>query len=97
MIEYVIKKYKQLLYFFGRGKQMSKNKLVRLTWRNGEKVNVEYCELVSEDSEFYTLAGQKIDSSLADKFAKENWVIFEDYQGIFCLKPEQIVSIEVIK
>lgn len=72
------------------------SKLVRLTWRNGQKVIIEYVELLSEDAEFYTLTGQKVDMPIMDIFAKQDYVMFEDYQGIFGLKPEQIVAIEVL-
>lgn len=70
--------------------------LVRLTWRDGKKVKTEYVELLDEDSQFYTFEGQKIDIPLMDIFAKEDYVMFEDYDGIFGLKPSQIVSIEVL-
>lgn len=73
---------------------MKKNQMVRLTWRNTKnEVIVEFCELVHENADIY--AGKvKITGDLINRLAKMNYVLFEDYEGVFGLKPEQIISIE---
>ena len=72
------------------------NKLVRLKRKHQGEIIEEICELVGEDAKFKTLDGTQVQIPIADIFAKENWVIFEDYEGIFMLKPENIISIEIL-
>ena len=73
------------------------NKLIRLKRKHKGEIIEEICELVSEDAKFQTYDGIQLQIPIGDIFAKENWVIFEDYEGIFMLKPENIVSIEVLE
>lgn len=73
------------------------SQLVKLTWRDKKKVKVEVCELLDPEATFYTFEGEEILTDLSNIFAKEGYVMFEDYEGVFGLKPEQIISIEPIK
>lgn len=68
---------------------------ITLTWKNkdGEEV-VEECQLVSEYDVIYTLDGEPVVADVLDILGDAGFVVFEDEDGMFMLKPEQIVLIE---
>jgi hypothetical protein len=73
------------------------NKLVRVKWKYGNELFEEIVELVSDDAKVKTLDGRDVNFQILDILQKENYVLFEDYEGIFGLKPECIISIDEIK
>lgn len=76
-------------------------KKVRVTWRGdcGETY-IDECLLIEEDDAIYAVGPGGIDIptfNLFDKLAKEGRVVFEDEEGIFCLKTEDVISVEVLR
>lgn len=73
---------------------------IRLTWFSSDNRKiVEECLLVSEDDKLF----YDTDEGLVEKteevwnsVVEHNYVLFEDDNGLFALRAEQIVSIENI-
>lgn len=75
-------------------------KRINLTWKNDEGLEIkEECFLLDEDSPLYFdgANGPVCVNGLGDVFAQEGMVLFEDDEGLFMLRPDQILNIEVIK
>jgi len=73
------------------------NKLVRVKWKYDGEVFEEIVELLSNDAQVKTLDGHDVTFPILDILQKENYVLFEDYDGIFGLRPECIISIDEIQ
>jgi hypothetical protein len=68
---------------------------IRLTWMSRRGKIIEDCDLLSEYDKIYLEDGTPVPLTI-DMLASSNWVVFEDEEGLFCLRPEQVVSIEVL-
>lgn len=72
------------------------NQKIRLTWKtdeSGDEPIVEECELVHEDASIFTADGLLIENGM-EMLIQDGRVIFEDAQGIFGLRPKQVIKIE---
>lgn len=67
---------------------------VRLTWirEEGQRPVVEECTLMHEDDDLFV--GGVLQDEKVSMLMKDGRVIFEDAEGLFGLKPKQIVKIE---
>jgi hypothetical protein len=67
-----------------------------LTWKSDDgAINIETCNLVSEDNDVFTFEGSQVEG-IMDFIMKQEFVAFEDDQGLFGLYPHQIIDIEII-
>jgi len=81
------------------------SKKIRLTWLNEGETVVEECLLISETDHCYTRglgsgSGSEeivegVFEGVFETLMANGAVVFEDERGIFCLRPEQVVDIEI--
>lgn len=76
-------------------------KLVRLTWTSEEgEFHIEDVFLIEEDDAIYAVGPRNLPIptfNLYDQMASQGMVVFEDEEGIFCLPPSDIISVEVLQ
>lgn len=73
-------------------------KKVRLVYLDADEAQVsEHVMLVDESHEVFLTTGQKLDFTVGDILNKSDYVMFEDEEGLFGMKPEHIISVEPLE
>jgi hypothetical protein len=72
-------------------------KRVELTWTYNGYVMTEKCTLCHYDAPLYTFDGELVPKDVYEDIMKQGFVMFEDDEGLFCLRAEQIVKMRILK
>jgi hypothetical protein len=67
---------------------------VELTWEYKGKFTKEICDLADYDAVLRTFEGDPVPDDVAERIKKEGFVMFEDDDGVFCLRTTQIKDIK---
>lgn len=67
---------------------------VEITWVGNGKITKETCRLAAYDAKLYSHDGEELPDSFSEEFLKAGFVMFEDDEGMFMLKADQIKEIK---
>lgn len=69
---------------------------VVVTYDSNGRLVKEKCMLVPYDADLYSVDGEKMPEEVSEQIKKDGFVLFEDKDGIFCLRTDQIKNIEFV-
>lgn len=79
-------------------KEDSMKQPIKLTWRNRrDLIIIENCLLVSEDTPIFDSKTGRPVTGVMEKMAELDLVLFEDEAGLFTLRTNQVINIEILK